>query len=144
MDQEELRVYRPTASSFPCIDFATSKTTWYNAKAIGKGTKTVKIDEDGARKFLDTLDMVLLKSISCDDIKGILRHSKLLLTVVTNGAAEPRFRDVTAELNFFGEGMLLGVVNVSEICAVGNLLNPIETTNALLDESQRQDTGNLG
>lgn len=51
INKEELRVYRPTASNFPFIGFATSETTWYNANSIGKGIRTVKLTKTELRNF---------------------------------------------------------------------------------------------
>eukprot|EP00177_Eucheuma_denticulatum_P004158 GFKZ01007549.1.p1 GENE.GFKZ01007549.1~~GFKZ01007549.1.p1 ORF type:complete len:145 (+),score=20.78 GFKZ01007549.1:1474-1908(+) len=144
MDEEELRAYCPAASSFPFIDFPTSKKISFNAKSVSKDIKIVVIDEDEARKFLAVLKRVSLDKYSFDEIRGILRRSKPVLTAITNCDAKIRFRDSKAALDFFGHRVILRVQSVSEMSLAGNLLECIDRTTVLLDEFQRQRTTHLG
>lgn len=143
---EELCVYRPAASNFPFIDFATGCRSWYNAKSIWKYIKTVKVGEDGVRRFLDNLEKAWVALNSSGDIKSIAMHSNPVLTVVSNCNAEASLREPTAALGFLCKRVTLRVVNVSEMSAVTNVhsWNCIKRRKALIDGLQRQQSIELG
>lgn len=111
-----------------------------NAKPIGKDTRKVHVDEGGAKRFLDNLERGLLENHSYDSIKNIVRHRKPVLTVLTNANTEPKLRDPGETLDFFGERVILRFVKVSEITALGNLLDRNDRTRILLAEFEKQFT----
>lgn len=83
--------------------------------------KKVKIDEGGARRFLETLEEFINVNSSSNDIRNIQKNGKHVVTVLTNGKMEPRFCNWSAAIHFFGEPIKKLVVRLSELSAFEKL-----------------------
>lgn len=132
--REEERVYRPAAGNFAFVDFASSVTTWYNAKSSNENVKSVYINEDGAKQFLTRLEQVMKGMFSGHEIKKILEHEAVSLTVLTNGSAQPKINDPGKSLQFFSEHVALKAINVTDEMATKPLEDRVHRTKLLLEE----------
>ena len=88
----ERRLFRPCSKSFPFIDFASSITTWYNAKSVDPNQHEVFVKHGGARSFLNSLENRIRQEYTQDEILDLLKREPPVLTVITN-------RDIRVQLD---------------------------------------------
>lgn len=132
------RVYRPVAENFPFIDFAKSRTTWFNAKSR-KNETTIEIGVPGATKFLRELQRRIDTMGLSDYFKELVKHEVPTLIILKNRDIKVRLSQ-EEDLRFFGEKVRIKDRDLSSI-STENCITQISgytRTKQLLNELEKQ------
>eukprot|EP00178_Gracilaria_changii_P015119 TRINITY_DN423_c0_g1_i2.p1 TRINITY_DN423_c0_g1~~TRINITY_DN423_c0_g1_i2.p1 ORF type:complete len:327 (+),score=47.19 TRINITY_DN423_c0_g1_i2:855-1835(+) len=132
--REDMRLYRPVAENFAFVDFATSITTWYNAKSTSGNAAYVYVNNLSASRFLAGLEQAAKEMFSVDEINKMLEHGAVSLTVITNGCATAKFKHPETSVRLFNAPVSLQVINATEEVATQPLNARIDRTRMLLEE----------